>query len=64
MDLDCSISQSYFKFSEATLFPDCAVARNAVISASLDVQTHEVMASALPSLGKETQLIIREFWNI
>ena len=58
------MSKSYFKFSKTALFPDCAVARDAVISASLDVQTHEVVASALPSLGKETQFIIREFWNI
>ena len=59
-----SLSKYYFQLSEAALFPDCAVARDAVISASLDVQTHEVVASALPSLGKETQFIIREVWNI
>ena len=53
--------QAYFKFSEATLFPDGAVTRDAVISASLDVEADEVVASALRSLGKKTSIYERIF---
>ena len=43
----------YFQFSEAALFPDLAVPGDSMVSASLDIQTHEVVSSTLFSLEKK-----------
>ena len=47
------IFKLYFQFSEATLFPDRAVAGDPVVSASLNVQAHKVVSSAIFSLTKK-----------
>ena len=47
------IFKLYFQFSEAALSSNLAVPGDSVVSASLDIQTHEIVSSTLFSLEKK-----------